>query len=189
MRRTKSGIILPDPQPVTLDLQRARLTYYGRALLRKADPEGITEAGRFLLGIQNMAGASDYSENKTLNHLMGKEAWTMPTTVALALTTVTPTDSMTGATITEPTYTGYARKVIAAAALSAASGGEIKNAEALTFAECTAGSSTIIGFAVCDSSTKGAGNALAWGTITSTAISTTQTPPNVPANALVITAD
>src|SRR5262249_25543754 len=101
----------------------------------------------------------------------------------------TPTDSSTGDTIVEASYTGYARKVVAASALSAASGGEIKNSEALTFAECTAGSSTIVGVAVCDSSTKGAGNVIGWGTITSTVISTTQTRPTIAANGLVVAQD
>lgn len=189
MKRTKGGILVPGAEPVLLNLHRARLTYYGRALVERADPEGVTEAGRFLLGLENMASYSDFSENKILNHSMGKESWTMPATVAMALCTVVPTDSSTGASITEATYTGYARKVIAASALGAASGGEIKNSEALTFAECTSGSSTIIGFAVCDSSTKGAGNAICWGTITSTVISTTQTPPQVAANGLVLSLD
>lgn len=185
----KSKLLVPESQGVQLKLGRARLTYYGRALLQHADPQGITDAGRFLMGLENMASFSDFAENKILNHAMGKESWTMPTTVAVALCTVVPTDTSTGVSITEGSYTGYARKVVAASALSTASGGEIKNSEALTFAECTSGSSTIIGFAVCDSSTKSAGNAIAWGTVTSTVISTTQTPPNVAANGLVVSQD
>lgn len=139
-------------------------------------------------GLQ-LASKSDYLENKNLDHNLGDGAYTMPTTVALALCTVVPTDSSTGSSITEANYTGYARKAIAASALSAASGGTKKNSEALTFAACTEGSSTVIGFAICDSSTTGAGNILYWGTCTSTVISTTQTPATVAAEALVVTED
>lgn len=135
------------------------------------------------------ASKSDYLENKILDHALGKTAFTMPTTVAMALTTVTPTDAMTGATITEATYTGYARKVIAASDLNAAASGTTTNANAITFAACTAGSSTIIGFAICDSSTTGAGNVLYWGTTTSKVIDTSNTPATVAVGGLSVSED
>lgn len=136
-----------------------------------------------------MASFSDYLENKVLDHVLGKTSFTMPTTVALALCTVVPTDASTGATITEANYTGYARKVIAAADLNAASSGSSSNANAITFAACSGGTSTIIGWAICDSSTTGAGNVLVWGTCTSTVISTTQTPATIAVGGLVVTLD
>lgn len=136
-----------------------------------------------------MASFSDYAENKVLDHVLGKTSFTMPTTVALALCTVVPTDASTGATITEANYTGYARKVIAAADLNAASSGSSSNANAITFAACTGGSSTIIGWAIVDNSTTGAGNVLVWGTCTSTVISTTQTPATIAVGGLVVTLD
>lgn len=136
-----------------------------------------------------MASFSDYAENKVLDHVLGKTSFTMPTTVALALCTVVPTDASTGATITEANYTGYARKVIAAADLNAASSGSSSNANAITFAACTGGSSTIIGWAILDNSTTGAGNVLVWGTCTSTVISTTQTPATIAVGGLVVTLD
>lgn len=136
-----------------------------------------------------MASKSDYLENKDLDHNLGDGSFTMPSTVALALCTTIPTDASTGATIVEATYTGYARLVIAAADLSAAASGSKTNSNALTFAACTSGSSTIIGFAICDSSTTGAGNVLYWGTCTSTVISTTQTPATVAIGGLVVTED
>lgn len=177
-------------QVVTLDLNAGRLSDFGRELLRAigGSPDGITPAARMLLGL-TCASKSDYLENKDLDHNLGDGAFTSPATVALALTTVNPTDASTGATLTEPTYTGYARKVVSAAALSAATSGSKTNSEALTFAECTAGSSTIIGWALCDSSTKGEGNVLYWGTATSTVISTTQTPPNIAVGGLVVNED
>jgi hypothetical protein len=179
--------------PVLLRLGSAHLTHYGRAIFGvDTPPDGILDSAKALMGLQNMASFSNYAEKKVLNHALGKGAWTMPTTIALALCTVVPTDTSTGATLTEANYTGYARKVIAAAALSEAVEGapsEIKNAEALTFPECTAGSSTVVGYAVLDSSTLGAGNIITWGTVTSTAITTTQTPATIPANGLVVTLD
>lgn len=136
-----------------------------------------------------MASKSNYLENKDLDHNLGKSAFTMPTTVAMALTTVTPTDAMDGTTITEATYTGYARKTIAAADLNAASGGTSTNANAITFAACTGGSSTIIGFAICDNATTGAGNVLYWGTVTSKVIDTSNTPATVAAGGLSVSED
>jgi hypothetical protein len=135
------------------------------------------------------ASKSDFLENKVLDHCLGDGSYTSPATVALALCTEAPTDAKTGATIVEAGYTGYARKAVAASALSAAASGSKTTSEALTFAECTASSSTIVGWALCDSSTKGEGNVLYWGTATSTVISTTQTPATIPTGGLVCTED
>ena len=175
---------------VSLDFRAGRPTQFGRDLLRAIGgaPDGITPAARFLMSLR-CGGKSDYLENKDLDHNLGDGSFTSPATVALALCTVLPTDTSTGATITEANYTGYARKVVEASALSAASGGSKTNSAELTFAACTAGSSTVIGWALCDSSTTGAGNALYWGSCTSTVISTTQTPASVAAGALICTED
>jgi len=135
------------------------------------------------------ASKSDYLENKVLDHCLGKTSFTMPATVAMALCTSVPTDASTGATIVEATYTGYARKTIAAADLNAAAAGQSTNANAIVFAACTAGTSTIIGFAICDSATTGAGNVLYWGTVTSKVIDTSNTPATVPVGVLVVNED
>lgn len=135
-----------------------------------------------------MASLSDYAENKILDHVNGKTSFTMPAAVYMALLTVLPTDASTGATLTEATYTGYARKAIAAADWNAAASGIATNANAITFAACTGGSSTIIGFAIVDSAS-GAGNVLYWGTITSKVIDTSNTPPSVAAGGLSISLD
>lgn len=128
---------------------------------------------------------SGYAQTHVMDHANGKTSWTMPAAVALALTTVTPDSSKTGATITEANYTGYGRQAIAAAGWNAATAGgagaasTTSNNGAITFAACTAGSSTIIGWALCDSATLAAGNMLWWGSATSTVISTTQTPATI----------
>lgn len=135
-----------------------------------------------------MAGSfSDYLELKVLDHVLGKTSFTMPATVAAALCTVTITDAMTGATITEATYTGYARKAIAASDLNAASSGSSTNANAITFANCTASSSTIIGVAVVDNTTTGAGNLLAYSDVTSKTVDVNNTPATLAASALTVT--
>ncbi len=109
-----------------------------------------------------MSSKSDYLETHILDHEMGKTAFTMPAVVAMALCTVVPTDASTGVSITEATYTGYARKTIAGADLNATVSptGVMTNANAITFAACTAGTSTVVGFVICASSTTGAGHAL-----------------------------
>lgn len=134
-----------------------------------------------------MASKSDYLENKVLDHCLGDGSFTMPTGVYLALCTAVPTDASTGSTITEANYTGYARKQINASDLSAASSGSKTNSAAITFADCTAGSSTVIGFAICDASS--GGNVLYWGTVTSKTIDTSNTPATVAIGSLVVTED
>lgn len=137
-----------------------------------------------------MASKSDYMENIVLNHAFADPtAPTITAPVYLALCTTVPTDASVGGDIVEATgATGYARKSIAAADMSAASAGSKTNSNAITFAAITSGSATVIGWAVVDSSS-GAGNISYWGTCTSTVISTTQTPPTVAIGGLVCTED
>ena len=138
-----------------------------------------------------MASFSDYWENAVLDATFGDPDVTITAPTYLALALQVPTDASTGTTIDGggwiPTYTGYARKSIAAADMSAAASGSKTNSNAITFAACTAGTSTIVGWAVCDAAT--VGNILVWGSCTSTVISTTQTPPTVAIGALVVNLD
>lgn len=134
-----------------------------------------------------MASFSDYWENAVLDATFGDPDVTITAPTYLALCTSVPDDTKTGSNIVEASYTGYARKSIAAADMSAASGGSKTNSNAITFAACTSGTSTIIGWALCDAAT--VGNVLCWGTCTSTVISTTQTPATVAIGALVVTLD
>lgn len=134
-----------------------------------------------------MSSKSDYLEGKVLEHYMGKTAFTMPTAIYMALCTVTPTDASTGSTLTEANYTGYARKQILATGLNAAAAGTMTNSTDIVFANATAGTSTIIGFAICDALT--AGNVLVWGTTTSKVIDINNTPATCTANSLSISED
>lgn len=99
-----------------------------------------------------MAEFSDFLENEVLDDLFGGAAFTPAGTLYLALTTTTPSDTLTGATISEPAGGGYAR-----AALSftgTASGGSIAGPDttAITFTN-TGASWTIKGVAIVDSAT------------------------------------
>lgn len=134
-----------------------------------------------------MASFSDYWENAVLDATFGDPDVTITAPTYLALCTTVPTDTSTGTTIVEANYTGYARKSIAAADMSAAASGSKTNSGAITFAACSAGSSTITGWALCDAAT--VGNVLCWGTATSTVISTTQTPATIAVSGLVVTLD
>lgn len=130
-------------------------------------------------------GKSHYCQNAILEHILSKNAFTMPANVYMALCTVAPTEDDTGTSITEANYTGYARKEILATDLGNAANGIITNSgAAIVFADCTAGSSTIVGFAICDALT--AGNMLYYGTTTSKTIDTNNTPATVAISGLSI---
>jgi hypothetical protein len=136
-----------------------------------------------------MSGSfSEYCASAVLGHVVGKTAFTEPTTY-LALCTTLPTSASTGSTIVEATYTGYARIATSGdwGSPTSATPCTIFNSSAITFAACTGSTSTIVGFALVDNSTTGAGNVLAWGSCSSTVISTTQTPATFAINALELT--
>lgn len=134
------------------------------------------------------SGISQYAMPKLVDHLNGKTSFTMPATVTMALATTAPTSTTTGATVVEPTYTGYGRQTLAGAvfgAATAATPSVSTSASTITFGAVTAGGpNTLLGFIIADNATTGAGNALWYGTLASTVVSTTQTPPTVPAGSL-----
>lgn len=134
-----------------------------------------------------MSAASDFLENEILDHIFNKGAYTAPTNIFIALCTAAPTDASTGSTITEATYTGYARKSTAGADWNTASGGSIDNANELAFAECTAGSSTVTHFALCDASS--AGNVLFHGALDASLAVSAGVTPRFQAGQLSISAD
>lgn len=139
-----------------------------------------------------MGTFSNWFQTQVLAHGSGQDNTSLSNfaPVFLALCTVVPDSSRTGSTITEANYTGYARVSIPntswGSPVSGGSGGQstISNSSLVTFANCTAGSSTIIGWALCTAST--AGNVICWGTTSSVVISTTQTPAQVSIAGLTI---
>ena len=134
-----------------------------------------------------MASKSDYLENVILDHNLSDGVFSEPANIYMALCTVIPTDVSTGTSITEANYTGYARKEILATDLSAAASGSKTNSAAITFAACSSGTSTIIGFAICDALT--VGNIIYWGTTTSKVIDVNNTPATIAIGGLVVTED
>jgi hypothetical protein len=110
-----------------------------------------------------MAGLSQYAQQKLIDHLTGKAAWTAPTAYVALLTTNPTTDA--GASLVETTYTNYARVTTSAASWNSASGvspSSATNAAALTFPTCGTTGATIVGFALYDASS--AGNLMGYGT-------------------------
>lgn len=105
-----------------------------------------------------MAGsASNYLENKLINHSLGTTTFTKPTSVYLALYTVSPSDSSSG---TEATGGSYVRKVIA---FSSASSGSAVNSASITFSAMP--TTNIVAIGIVDALT--AGNQLFWATLAS----------------------
>ena len=97
-----------------------------------------------------MAAASDYLENKLLDHALATASFTIPTDVYVGLHTGSPLDDNSGAN--EISGNGYTRKVAAFAA--AASGSSSTNAT-ITFDAATGNWGTITHVAVMDAATNG----------------------------------
>lgn len=133
-----------------------------------------------------MAGMGNAVELKVLEHIVGKTSYTMPSGLLLALTTAAVVETDTGLTITRAAYTGYADKSVAGSDWGTAAAGQIANTNAITFAACTAGTSTVIGFALLSAA---GGDVIIFGTLASLVVSATQTPVNFAVGALVATLD
>lgn len=118
-----------------------------------------------------MSAASNYLENKVLDHVLryGTAPYTGVSTVYLALFTNTSGNAATNlesGTLTDEigtSGTAYARQSITFAAAS--SGSSASNAT-VTFPTATANWGTITHVAVMDGDTEGAGNVLFWGAVT-----------------------
>lgn len=116
-------------------------------------------------------------ENKVLNHIFGGGDYTRLGTLYIALCTAAPNDASTGSTLTEANYTGYSRKAVTnnATNFPAASSGTKSNGTAITFDQCTGGSSTVTHFAIVSAAS--GGDVLGYGALdASLAISNGITP-------------
>lgn len=132
-----------------------------------------------------MGGFSNSVELEVLNAAMGGTAFGGVTPLKLALVTVAVTDSDDATTITKATYTGYADINVASTDWNAASAGSKTNSSVLAFGACSAGSSTVIGFALYRSSDN---KIVMYGTVTSASISAGITP-QFAAGSLVLNLD
>jgi hypothetical protein len=112
-----------------------------------------------------MSAASNYLENKVLDHVLKNTAYTQPSTLYVGLFTNTSGNAaanLEAGTLTDEVSGGsYARKT---AAFSAASGGSASTSATITFDAATANWGTITHVAVIDNSTSG--NVLFWGAVT-----------------------
>lgn len=109
-----------------------------------------------------MSAASDYLENKVLDHFLGTASTTAPAAVYLALFTSDPTDAGSGTEVST-SGTAYSRQSIA---FSAASSGSTSNSADVEFSQATgSGFGTVTHFGIYDAST--AGNLLFHGALTS----------------------
>lgn len=116
-----------------------------------------------------MSAASNYLENKLLDHTLTATGFTAPATRYLALFTNTSGSAATNleaGTLTDEVSTSgtaYSRKTVTFAAAS--SGTSATNAT-VTFDAATANWGTITHIAIMDGGTAGSGNVLFWGAVT-----------------------
>lgn len=123
------------------------------------------------------SGKSNYLISKILNWIYNAASYTPPATLYLALWTTTLTAASTGSTGTEASYTGYARVAITANTTNfptSSGGAAITNGTAITFPPNAGTLQTMTYAELVDAST--AGNALYFGSITSTAVNPGDTP-------------
>jgi len=78
----------------------------------------------------------DYLELKVLDHIVGKNAFTMPDDVYVGLSSTTPADDATN--VTEPSAGSYARVQMADTDWNSAAAGAITNATDVEFPTATA---------------------------------------------------
>jgi hypothetical protein len=116
-----------------------------------------------------MSAASNYLENKLLDHTLRNTAYTQPSGLWLALfnnTSTATAANLEAGTLTDETSTSgtaYSRQTIA---FNAASGGSAASTSTVTFSAATANWGTITHVAIMDGATAGAGNVLFWGAVT-----------------------
>ena len=116
-----------------------------------------------------MSAASNYLENKVLDHVLTATSYTAPSTRYSALFTNSSGNAATNleaGTLTDEVSTSgsaYARKAVTFA--SASSGSSATNAT-VTFDAATANWGTITHVAIMDGGTAGSGNVLFWGAVT-----------------------
>lgn len=100
-----------------------------------------------------MAGKSDFLENALLNAVLRGVTYTSPSTVYLALFTVTPTDVAASGTEVSASGTAYSRQVCAFGAPTGTT--QVANSADITFSVATASWGTIVAYAIMDASTGG----------------------------------
>lgn len=126
---------------------------------------------------------TDYLENKILDHILGKTAYTMPA-VYVGLFTAAPSESGGG---TEVSGGSYARKSTVGADWNAASGGSSSNANAIVFITPTGSWGTITHYGIFDAAS--GGNLLRYAVLTASKTIGSGDPVSFPAGSIVCTED
>ena len=114
-----------------------------------------------------MSAASNYLENKLLDHVLKNTSFSQPSFLYLALFTNTSGNAATNlenGTLTDEvstSSTGYGRTAIT---FAAASGGSAASSATVTFSTATSNWGTITHVAIMDAATSG--NVLFWGAVT-----------------------
>lgn len=106
-----------------------------------------------------MSAASDYTENKVLDHALATAAWTAPTNVYVGLHTSSPADDASGTG--EISGNNYSRKE---ASFASATGGSASTSATITFDAASGTWGTISHIGIYDASS--AGNLLFHGAVT-----------------------
>lgn len=117
-----------------------------------------------------MSGFSDERKKKILEAAFGGAKYEENAENYLALVTAAVKGSDTGGSIIEPTYTGYARILMKNSEWTAAAEGKRHNNLTKLFAECTALTSTLRGWAYCTTIGTGTGLVICSGVIPETVV-------------------
>jgi hypothetical protein len=108
-----------------------------------------------------MGSITDFLEDELLDHVLNNAAYTPAATIYLALATADPTDAATGASMNEvANANAYARTAIT---VGVAAARRVTQDATVTFPQATGSWGTVTHWAIVDSATYGAGNALAHG--------------------------
>jgi hypothetical protein len=121
-----------------------------------------------------MSAASSYLERSVLDHTLKNSAFTQPSVLYVALFTGTPAANLQDGTLTaevSSSGTAYARQAITFSAASTTGSGlsavtTASNSATVTFPTATASFGTITYVAIMDNATRGAGNVLFFGAVT-----------------------
>lgn len=123
-----------------------------------------------------MGSITNYLELELLDHVFNA-AYTPAATIYLALCTADPTDAATGASMNEVANSGsYARTAIT---FGAAASRRVTQNATVTFSAATGAWGTATHWAIVDSATYGAGNALAYGALADAKVIISGNTPSV----------
>lgn len=138
-----------------------------------------------------MSAASDYLENKVLDHVLRNTAFTQPSGLWVALFNNTSGNALTNleaGTLTDEIATAgstaYARQT---ASFSAAASGSATTSATITFPTATASWGSVTHVAIVDNATRGAGNVLFYGAVTTAKTIDTGDTFQITSNNLTVT--